>query len=62
MSLGIFESDIAIFRYEVSDIDLSMARLQLIDVVSRDQYRQNAFLLKKKIKSFKFVRKDPTSV
>ena len=51
--------DIVIFRYEVSDIDLSMARLQLIDIVSRAQYRQNAFLLKKKIKSFKFMEKRP---
>ena len=46
----------------VSDIDISMARLQLINIVSRAQYRQNVFLLRKKIKSFKFMEKRPNLV
>ena len=41
-----------IFRYEVSDIALSMVRLQRAGIVSRAPYRQNAFLLKKSNETF----------
>ena len=41
--LRLFRTDMVIFRYEVSDIDLSMARLQLIVIVSWAPYRSNVF-------------------
>ena len=38
-------------------MDLSMARLQLIGIVSRAPYRQNAFCFKGKNKTLKFLEK-----
>ena len=54
---GTWEPDMVIFRYKVSDIDLSMARLQLIGIISRAPYRQNAFMHKKKNRTLKFLEK-----
>ena len=53
---GTWEPDMVIFQYEVSDIDLSMARLQLIGIVSRAPYRQNAFMHQKKNRTLKFLQ------
>ena len=45
-----YTPDIVTFRYEVSDIALNMARLQLIGIVSRPQCHEYVFCFKKNSK------------